>query len=178
MPRKEKFDESFPLKIKLADGRVWEIETGDYVSIDALDLDEGLIEQPRKVAWINAIYAGARLERNRIKRALDKLEGKLRKRAIEDLGDDKKPTEKAIDAWIQEQAEYEVAWERVEKADWELGMINSVKEGLRDRRDSLVALSLNSRREREQDTGKTVAAQRARELDEEYKRGLKDRSRR
>jgi len=177
MAKKQEIDESFPLKIKLADGRIWEIETGDYVRIDERDLNEGLIEQPRKVAWINAIYAGARLERNRIKRALDKLEAKLRKRAIDDLGDDKKPTEKAIDAWIQEQSEYEVAWERVERADWELGMINAVKEGLRDRRDSLVALNLNSRREWEQDPGKSVAHQRARELDEDYQKRLKERRR-
>jgi hypothetical protein len=169
-------DEQIKLRIKLEDGRLWEIMTGNYVSIDPKDVNEGLIDQSNKVAWINSVYIGAKLERNRIKRALDKLEGKLREKAIADIGDEKKPTEKAIDAWITKQPEYEAMWEKVERADWELGQINAVREGLRDRRDMLVAVNLNDRREREQDLGKTVAHEKARELDREYRDRLKDRS--
>lgn len=173
---KEQVSEEVILKIKLADGKIWERSITDYTSIDLQNLDDDLVEQPGKIAWINSLYAGARLERDRIKLEVDRLEAKLRESALAALGDEKKPTEKAIEAWVIQHDAYGKLLDRAIRIDYELNMIQGAKEALVHRRDSLIALNLNRRREWETDLGKTVAAVHQRELDETYRKQLKEKA--
>lgn len=165
------------LKVKLANGKLWETSVIEYTGIDLQDMDSDLVEQPGKIAWINSLTAGARLERNRLKRNRTKLEIKHRATAVKAIeSKDEKATEKAVDIWMSQQPEYDALIERMMQVDYEIDMLEGTKEALVHRRDALIALNLNRRREHEQDVGKTIGYQRQRELDERYREQLKERA--
>jgi len=165
------------LKVKLANGRIWEVSVVDYVSVDLQDMDQDLVEQPNKIAWINSLAAAARLERNRLKRNRTRLEIKHRTAAVKALeAKEEKATEKAIEIWMSQQPEYDALLDRMMQVDYEIDMFEGTKEALVHRRDALIALNLNRRREVEQDVGKTIGYRRQQELDERYRAQLKERA--
>jgi hypothetical protein len=165
------------LKVKLANGKIWEASVIEYTSIDLQDMDTDLVEQPGKIAWINSLAAAARLERNRLKRNRTKLEIAKRSVAVKAIeAKDEKATEKAVEIWMSQQPDYDAVLDRMMQVDYEIDMLEGTKEALVHRRDALIALNLNRRREVEQDVGKTIGYRRQQELDEKYRAQLKERA--
>lgn len=176
MPRGVQTDD-IVLKVKLASGKIWEASVIEYTSIDLQDMDTDLVEQPGKIAWINSLAAGARLERNRLKRNRTKLEISKRSVAVRAIeAKEEKATEKAVEIWMSQQPDYDAILDRIMQVDYEIDMLEGTKEALVHRRDSLIALNLNRRREIEQDVGKTIGHRRQEELDQKYREQLREKA--
>jgi len=156
--------------------RRWRVNTNDYVEIDQDMINTSLSDQSKRTAWVGALAADARAERDAYKRALERLEAKLTIEYLRPRGEqEKKPTMKEVDAYVGQQKSFMEMQEKLARADWQVNQLDSLVRGaLAHRIEGAVAIATNLRRELDAaDPGRRV--ERTHEREEEYGRIRRER---
>lgn len=155
-----------PLEIRLRTGKTWRCDLTDEVEIDETRINRELGEHPAKFAWFATLGAEARRYRDDLKRRLDLLEIELRKEFLAGvLPDEKKPTKDAIDAYITESHRFQKMEQELIEATYQQDILYAAREAMTHRRDMLVTIATNLRRELDVDLGRTAERQSRRERD-------------
>ena len=123
----------------------------EVCTIDVINLDQTLQEQPALRAWVNAAFEVARIAEERCKwdvtrtRALALLAGKKKK----DPDTEKPKTVSVLEAEVDTNPSVEEAMTKLHAQQDVTGGLRAMTKALDDRKDMLVQISAKQRKERE-----------------------------
>lgn len=152
-------------------GKTWKVNFYDEVMIDDTSIDTELAEHPAKFALWATMHAEAKDAVAIIKLKMDRLEADLVDEYKNDVVEGgKKPTDKEVSARVSQNRKYrefeddKLKWEKV------VDRLQAARDAMTHRRDMLVALATNIRRQMDVDlarkAGKIASTEIERDRDE------------
>lgn len=161
--------------VKTPNGKDWRVNFYDEVVIDERDIDKELAEHPVKFALWATMHSETRERVAYLELEMDRLEADLGQQLIDDTPEgEKRPTEKQIDIRVKGNTKYRKFEDELIKVKALQDRLLVARDAMTHRRDVLVALATNKRREMDVDL-----ARRARTIaDGERDRNDRERGRR
>jgi hypothetical protein len=151
-------------------GKTWKVNFYDEVTIDDRNIDTELADHPAKFALWATMHSDAKDAIAFIKLKMDRLEGDLFEEYKHGGEGEKKPTDKEVAARISQNRKYreleddKLKWEKV------VDRLQSARDAMTHRRDMLVALATNIRRQMDVDLARKAGTIARAEVEREQDR--------
>jgi hypothetical protein len=160
--------EVFEYEIPFQRGKTWKGRLDEDLAFNEKSLDAELMTHAAKFAWWASLHASAKSRRDDIKRQLKLMEYDLRDELLDGLPEgEKKPTEPAIEAFIQRHRKYVDLEVKLRAATADVERLDVARDAMTQRKDMLMASSASQRRE-QASTNLDSKADRAARLEEGY----------
>jgi hypothetical protein len=150
MAKETIFDpKNLEITVPSLDGRpAWKVKPIPFVETDIVNINEDMSQHAAKVAWIGALYADAKYERERLKGVRDQVEGGIILEYLSSLSPDgKRPTGQAAEAYVPQQQAYigaDLAYLDMART---VDRLDGMRTALEHRMQLMVSIASNKRRE-------------------------------
>lgn len=124
----------------------------EVCTIDLVDLDRTLYQHPGLRAWINVAFENAQTEKERAEWKVTKARAAafLKAKEVPDPQTNKQKNADTCKAEAEQSPELEAAMQELFVAQDKLGALKAMAKALEDRKDMLVQISANRRKERDE----------------------------
>lgn len=157
-------------------GKTWRGRLDEDLSINEKAINIELAEHPAKFAWWASLHVLARARRDDIKRKFGLLYYELKAEYVKKLPvTEKKPTKDMVDEYVETHKRYQEMEVQLLDAGTDVEKLYVAREAMTQRRDSLIAMATNLRRELDVDPGRK--AEHASRLERDYDEQRNERSR-